>query len=75
MSCNESEKAMKRDQALSKNAIVMFIMVLHNGLFVSPARNGEQWAGCAMRSSARLSKSAAVFRAIVPHNRRIIKLR
>ena len=36
MSCNESEKAMKRGRALSRNAIIMFIMVLHNSLFVSP---------------------------------------
>ena len=42
-------------------------------LALSPARNGKQWAGCATRSSARLAKSAAVFHAIVPHNRRIIQ--
>ena len=40
---------------------------------LSPARNGEQWAGCATRSSVRLAKSAAVFHAIVPHNMRIIQ--
>ena len=40
---------------------------------LSPARNGKQWAGCVTHSSARLAKSAAVFHAIVPHNRRIIR--
>ena len=40
---------------------------------LSPTRNGKQWAGCATRSSARLAKSAAVFYAIVPHNRKIIQ--
>ena len=42
-------------------------------LDLSPARNGEQWAGCATRSSAWLAKSDAVFHAIVPYNRRIIQ--
>ena len=40
---------------------------------LSPARNSEQWAGCATRSSARLAKSTPVFHAIVRHNRRIIQ--
>ena len=38
-----------------------------------PARSGEQSAGCATRLSAMLAKSAAVFHAIVPQNRRIVQ--